>query len=265
MDTEAVLRLLRDVADEVVNPRFRSLSAGDIDEKGPGDLVTTADREAERLITRALHAAYPGAVILGEETYAGRPALLAEFWAADHAFTVDPVDGTKNFVHGSPDHAVMVGEVKGGEAVRGWIWQPQHERAYVAELGGGAWCNGERLVRPPLPPREEWRGVTSRRKWLGRSLAEGLRPLELTWVSCGIDYPHLAEGDADYVVYGRANPWDHVPGGLVLTEAGGFLGTGSADAYGPHDRGADGGPPRLLVAAGDRAAYDEVVGLLSPP
>ena len=35
-----MLRLLQDVAEEVVNPRFRSLSSGEIDEKGPGDLVT---------------------------------------------------------------------------------------------------------------------------------------------------------------------------------------------------------------------------------
>src|SRR3954468_18029039 len=110
VDTEAVLRLLQDVAEEVVNPRFRSLSSGEIHEKGPGDLVTAADREAEQLITAALRAAYPDAVILGEEAYAGRSALLHEFWAADHAFTVDPVDGTKNFVAGSRDHAVMVGE-----------------------------------------------------------------------------------------------------------------------------------------------------------
>src|SRR3982751_2625492 len=132
---------MQEVAEEVVNPRFRSLSSGQIDEKGPGDLVTVADREAEELITARLRAAYPGAVILGEEAYACRPALLAQFWACEHAFTVDPVDGTKNFVHGSPDHAVMVGEVRGGEAVRGWIWQPQHERAYVAERGAGAWRN----------------------------------------------------------------------------------------------------------------------------
>jgi len=263
VDTEAVLRLLQEVAEEVVNPRFRSLSSGEVHEKGPGDLVTDADREAEELIAAALHAAYPDATILGEETYAGRRALLRDFWAADHAFTVDPVDGTKNFVHGSPDHAVMVGEVKAGEAVRGWIWQPQHEKAYVAELGGGAWCNGERVVRPPTPERSELRGVTSRRKWLHRALAHDLRPMELTWVSCGVDYPHLAEGDADYIVYGRANPWDHVPGGLILTEAGGYLGTEFGGPYRPtDDHDIEGAVPRVLVAAADRATYEAIVRLV---
>ncbi len=263
MDTEAVLRLMQDVAAEVIDIRFRSLAAHEIDEKGPGDLVTQADTEAERLLTDALRAAYPDAVILGEEAYAERRELMAEFWAADHAFTVDPVDGTKNFVHGSPDHAVMVGEVKGGETVRGWIWQPQHRTSYVAEKGGGAWRDGVRLERPESPGRDAWRGVTSRRKWLGRSLGDGLRPLELTWVSCGIDYPHLVQGDADYVIYGRANPWDHVPGGLLLTEAGGFLGTFDGEPYRPgDDHEIDGKAPRGLLAAGDRATYDAILPLL---
>jgi fructose-1,6-bisphosphatase/inositol monophosphatase family enzyme len=90
VDTEAVLRLLQDVAEQVVNPRFRSLSSGEVDEKGPGDLVTAADREAEELITAALRSAYPDAVVLGEETYADQRGLMQDFWAADHAMTVVP-------------------------------------------------------------------------------------------------------------------------------------------------------------------------------
>ena len=79
MDTEAVLALLVDVAEEVINPRFRSLAAHEVDEKNPGDLVTVADHESERLITDALRAAYPDAVVLGEEAYAGDAALLTAF------------------------------------------------------------------------------------------------------------------------------------------------------------------------------------------
>ncbi len=84
--------------------------------------------------------------MLGEEAYAADDSLMDRFLAADHAFTVDPVDGTKNFVKGSKDHAVMASEVRGGEVVRGWIWQPQHQTAYVAELGAGAWRDGVRLT-----------------------------------------------------------------------------------------------------------------------
>ena len=151
LSTEAVLELLQSVADEVIRRASARCSESQIDEKKPGDLVTVADREAEELITRALLDAYPDAVVLGEEAYAGDADLLPRFRAADHGFTVDPVDGTKNFVHGSPDYAVMVSEVVDGETVRGWIWQPEHETAWVAELGGRR--TPQRRAGPPRARR----------------------------------------------------------------------------------------------------------------
>jgi fructose-1,6-bisphosphatase/inositol monophosphatase family enzyme len=254
VETDAVLTLLRDVAEEVITPRFRALADHQIHQKGPGDLVTVADHEAESRITEVLQRAYPDALVLGEEAAAADSSLMARFAAADHAFTLDPVDGTKNFVKGSPDHAVMVAELRGSAVVRSWIWQPQHGRAYVAERGGGAWCNGERLVRPPLG--DELRGVTSRRNWLGRALG-ALRALDLTWVCCGVDYPKVVEGSADYALYRRAKPWDHAPGSLLLTEAGGHVGTFDGSPYRP-----PGEPPIGLITAADRTTYDLVRGLV---
>ena len=260
MQTDEVLGLLKDVADEVINPRFRALAAGEIHEKRPGDLVTDADREAEVLITAAINAAHPEAVVLGEEAFATDPDLLTRYAAADHAFTVDPVDGTKNFVHGSKDHAVMVSETRDGEAVRAWIWQPQHELAYVAERGAGTYrhdADGSRRLTVPEPPTGGLRGRTSRRAWIGQAL-DGLEPMGLTWVSCGIDYPKLVEGAADYILYARAAPWDHVPGSLLLAEAGGTLGTTAGQAYSPRDLA-----PPGLVAAGSHTAYEQVCRALA--
>jgi fructose-1,6-bisphosphatase/inositol monophosphatase family enzyme len=254
VQTDDVLTLLKDVADEVINPRFRALATEQIMEKNPGDLVTVADREAEVLITDVLSGAYPEALVLGEEATAADPALLERFRAADHAFTVDPVDGTKNFVRGSPDHAVMVAELRRGEVTRSWIWQPQHEKAYVAERGAGAWCNCDRLVRPPLAG--ELRGVTARRGWIGRAMGT-LQKLDLTWVCCGVDYPKVVEGAADYALYRKAKPWDHAPGSLLLGEAGGFVGTFDGAAYGPQLDA-----PNGLISAADRATYDVVQGLV---
>jgi fructose-1,6-bisphosphatase/inositol monophosphatase family enzyme len=255
VDTDAVLRLLQEVADEVITPRFRDLASEEVAEKNPGDLVTVADREAESMITKALSAAYPGALVLGEEAQAADPTVEDRFRAADHAFTVDPVDGTRNFVHGSPDHAVMVSEIRSGSVVRAWIWQPQHQLAYVAERGAGTWRNGVRLERPPVGDR--LRGVTSRRSWVGRALGT-LSRLELTWVCCGVDYPKLLEGAADYALYHKSSPWDHAPGSLLLSEAGCFLGTFAGEAYQPQEP-----RPAGLVSAADRTTYDLVQGLLS--
>ena len=145
MDTDAVLTLLQETAETVINPRFRALAEGDISSKThPGDLVTVADREAEVLIARALRAAYPQAMVLGEEEYAGDARLLDAFRAADHAFTVDPVDGTRNFVHGSPDHAVMAAEVAGSVVERDLLDALFTGRAQLTD-------RLERHMSPPLP------------------------------------------------------------------------------------------------------------------
>lgn len=199
MDTDAVLDLVREVVAEHVTPRFGALAAGDVASKRrPGDLVTVADREAEVALSAALRAAHPDALVVGEEAVSETPGLLHGLASAAHAFTVDPVDGTRHFVAGSPDHATMLAELHHGRTVRSWIWQPQHGRAYVAEHGAGAWSDGVRIGSATDP-----------------------RPLRATGTCCGVDYPRLALGQAGWAAYVKKKPWDHLPGGLLLTEAGG--------------------------------------------
>ena len=251
MQTDDVLILLQDVAKEIIKPRFRTLAAEEIAEKNPGDLVTVADREAEVRITDALLRAYPDALVLGEEASADDPGLMARFQAADHAFTVDPVDGTKNFVHGSPDHAVM-----------------------VASLAVETWCgagSGSRSTRSPT-----WRSAgpapgrtaggcpaAARRRpaWshlapgLGRARRVGaLRALDLTWVCCGVDYPKLGRGRGRL----RALPASQALGprtGFAAAHRG-FVGTFDGSPYRPRL------DPLGLIAAADRATYDLVHDLV---
>lgn len=254
MDTDAILALLQEVGEQVVTPRFRSLSAEQVMEKNPGDLVTVADREAEALITARLRSAYPGVLIVGEEDVAGDPALLEAARTAADFFTVDPIDGTKNFVHGSVDHAMMIGEVRGGQAVRSWIWQPAHGTAYVAERGAGAYRDGLRL--PQRTSAEPFDGRTSDRSKIGRT-PTGLPALQLTWVSCGIDYPKLATGECDYVLYRSVMPWDHVPGSLIVAEVGGQVAYLDGVAYDPSE-----GRAPLLAAASEQV-HEQVRGPLA--
>lgn len=242
LSTDAVLDLLREVAATVITPRFRALADGEVMEKQPGDLVTVADREAEKVITARLREAYPTAVVLGEEAFAADHRLLEAYVRAEHAFTVDPVDGTKNFVHGSPDHAVMVAESHGGQTVRAWVFQPEHGVGWVAERGAGTWRDGERMRTTPVPGDADPRGVTSLWALRGEALG-GMPPLGLSWVCCGVDYPRLIEGAADYIVYSRSNPWDHAPGTLLMTEAGGAALHPDGTPYGPRST-----RPGLVVA-----------------
>lgn len=221
MQTEEVLELLVDVAERVINPRFQALSGGEVDQKTPGDFVTIADREAEQLITAELTSRYPGVLIVGEEAAHERPVMIAGLADAEHAFTVDPVDGTGNFVRGSAKYAVMVAELRHGSPTRSWIWQPELQRAYVAERGAGCYRDGVRLGAPEV--REPPRGAATKRNWrrLDAEAQQFTRPY--TNFCAGFDYADLVEGQLDFIYYRNPKPWDHLPGQLMLDEVGGAI------------------------------------------
>lgn len=228
MQTQQISELLADVADRVILPRFGALTTGDIEEKKPGDLVTVADREAEQEIVAALEKLQPGALVFGEEGVFADPRRMDALPSADHAFVIDPVDGTRNFARGRADFAVMVAEVRHGITVRGWIWQPVHARLYVTERGAGVTCNGIALAPPPPSPRQVPVGAT----YLpvpGEEQAD-VKVIR-SWGSCGIDYPKLIAGEVDFLSYRSMFPWDHLAGGLMVTELGGRIATAAGVDY----------------------------------
>ncbi len=156
---EVVEALVREVSESVIEPRFAALGKGDVEEKSVGEIVTVADREAEVLITTRLEEILPGVPVVGEEGCAADPVRLTAL-DADRAWVVDPLDGTANFVAGSPDWAVMVALVANGEVAASWIWQPVARRMYVAERGRRV------LQRVGYTHRDETRGIEAT-AWCG--------------------------------------------------------------------------------------------------
>lgn len=228
--TEAVLEQIQLVIEDVIHPRWRNLAEGEIDEKTPGDLVTVADRESEEVLTEWFAMVAPDALVVGEEAVFADPTRTRGLAEAELAYTVDPVDGTRNFATGSPDYAVMVAEVRRGVTTRSWIVQPEHHRAFVAELGAGATLNGQPLPRLSSDPARG--GMSSRRELRGLELAPGWAPVRETAMCCGIDYPMVALGEADFVGYWNLNPWDHLPGALLIRELGGAVQLLDGSEYG---------------------------------
>lgn len=254
-----MLELIQQVAAQVITPRFRKLASGEVMEKNPGDYVTVADREAEILITDALLADDPDVLVVGEEATASDPMLLNKLEDAQRAFVVDPVDGTKNFVNGRDAHAVMIAELHGGETVRAWVWQPEYQVAYVAERGAGLFRNGVRVTREaPSRDLSALRVLTSRPADEGRAGRLTVGPS--AWC-CGVDYPWLAEGEADAIMYQATKPWDHAPGSLFVEETGGVVRYADGTPY----VAGRAHPGRLVPAADDetwRAVVSEAAHLL---
>ncbi|WP_395298502.1 inositol monophosphatase family protein [Kitasatospora hibisci] len=264
---DRVAEILAEASAEAVEPRFRALTAGEVMEKAPGEVVTIADREAEAIIERRLRDLLPVPVV-GEEAVAADPALARALHSEPAVWLVDPVDGTSNFIAGRPDYAVMASLVRSGQTVASWIWQPSNAVCYTAELGAGAWRNGHRLTRTPAPAvPAEWRGAVKsrflepeqRRRVEANSAAFG----EVTpgRHAAGIEYPELAEGRLDFILYWRTLPWDHAPGSLLVTEAGGVSARLDGSPYRPEAPGCEHG---LLVAA-DRETWERTRAVLLGP
>lgn len=238
--TEQVLAAIREAAETAILPRFRALQDGDIEEKSPGEVVTSADREGEALLTAALRKLRPDAIVIGEEATAANPRLL-DAVDAPAAWLLDPLDGTSNFIAGRPEFAVMVALVQHGVTTHAWVWRPIDGEAWVAERGAGTMRNGER-VSVPASQRSGLRGSV-RTRFLDdehRAFAEASSPRMgaeiLPGSGCaGVDYPEIVLGNQDFVMFRRTLPWDHAPGALLLCEAGGVAGRWGGGDYVPGD------------------------------
>jgi fructose-1,6-bisphosphatase/inositol monophosphatase family enzyme len=259
-----VASAIRSAAEQAIVPRFRSLERSAITEKSPGDWVTDADHQAEELITNALRDIDPGTHVLGEEAAAADPSLLSDAGTHNRAWVLDPLDGTKAFIAGSPDFASMVALVEGDQVTAAWIWQPIHGRMFTAVRGSGAFADGVRLGVPRRPgdAPEAWRGVLRTRYMPGdiRSAAlegfakAGLGSSEVT--ASGVAYPMTATGELTHALYWRTLPWDHAPGTLIAEEVGLSVARLDGSKYRPWDARYG------VLTATDQRVWDVVRGSL---
>lgn len=225
MDTrrlhDDLTHLLRSVAADVVLPSFRSLDADEIHEKAPGDLVTDADRASEARISEGLDGLVDGARIVGEEATAADPSVLDG--AGDGVvWTIDPIDGTRNYAEGRTPFALMVGLAVDGEPVAGWVLDPVTDRLCHAHRGHGAFIDDRRVTARATGTALPRTVVTSRRRRaaLADRVDGALTPTSPVYCA-GAEYPLVVGGEVDAVLFERGLPWDHTPGVVFLTEAGG--------------------------------------------
>lgn len=225
-DPEKVAGLIREAAAAEIMPRFRALADVDIIEKGPGDLVTVADREAERHLTAAFRALLPGSMVVGEEAAHADAGVLDALAGEAPCWIIDPVDGTANFAAGKPLFAVMVALARAGEIVASWIYDPVADSLTVAEAGAGAYTDGVRLSVAAGGQPGALVGATSF-KYFPAELKARARSRVGAFAAthqlrcAGHEYLRIADGRWHFSVYHRMLPWDHAPGHLIHREAGG--------------------------------------------
>ena len=260
--SDRVAAILRETAEEFVIPWWKALQESDVRSKSPGELVTVADEAAEKELTARLCDLFPGVPVVGEEATSADASLTSQL-KGERAWLVDPIDGTTNFVQGGDRWSLMVALVEAGEVSASWIWRPPVGLLYRAERGAGAYCNDRRLQVGEAPGTgASLRGSVFTRFFppeqgeLIRAQAE--RHDEVVEGSCAVyDYPLLAEGGTDFLMFWRTLPWDHAPGSLLAAEAGAIVRRIDGSAYAPSQTNFG------LLPAVSETVRERALGLLS--
>lgn len=236
--------VLEEAADTFILPRFQMLQDHEISSKtNPTDLVTLADIEAEQFLEKVLPDLLPGSVVIGEESVSREDKSLDALADKDQTiWVVDPVDGTYNFVHGRVHFGIMVALVYKGENIGGWIYDVLNKTLVYSMKGEGVYDAGKRVqfkgaqnlkasemdihLSPKFFPAKIRDDIKARRKDfrtshpIGCSAHEYLNILRQKRLAC---------------VYCRLKPWDHLPGTLMVSEAGGYVQKWDNTPYTPQD------------------------------
>lgn len=236
---------------------FREVENLQVSSKGPGDFVTRADREAERIIKEELRGARPNYGWCGEETGTEDGEDPTRRWI------VDPLDGTTNFLHGLPHWAVSIALEHKGEVVAAVVFDPAKDELFTAEKGDGAFVNDKRLRvsgRRDMNSAIFATGVPfGGRGTLPATLKDLARLMPVCagvrrWGSASLDLAYVAAGRYDGYWERGINAWDVAAGWLLVREAGGFV-----EPLRPHEGpGVDAGD---IVAANAQlfAGFAEIV------
>ena len=189
--------------------------------------VTAADRGAEQLLRELIGVAFPHDGVLGEEFGESRGT-------SGFRWILDPVDGTKSFVHGVPLFGTLIGLELGADCVAGVCRMPALDEVVSAARGTGAWWQRGRGA----PQRARVRETCTLREGLFSFTAvelfdqQGRRPaFEALLAACGASrawgdcYGHLlvATGRVDVMADPIMNVWDAAPLLPILQEAGGVF------------------------------------------
>jgi myo-inositol-1(or 4)-monophosphatase len=191
---------------------------------GEVDILTNVDRQCEDAVVDLIRKAHPTHPILAEEG-TGERVEEGPLWI------LDPLDGTKNYVHGLPRFACALAFAWDGVALLGAVYNPVLDELFVAESRRGATLNGA-AIRVSKTVKLESALVASaftvRRRFVPRQFERLERLVRSTQGlrvggCASLDLCDVARGRVDAYFEEGLDPWDTAAGALVVREAGGTV------------------------------------------
>jgi len=233
---EPLLNIAIEAARAAGNTIVRAMNRLDkikITEKRPNDFVTEVDQRVEKDIISIIRKAYPSHAILSEE--------CGELEGDDYQWIIDPIDGTRNFIHGFPHFAVSIAVLHKGKIEHGLIYDPVRQELFTATRGKGAQLNDHRIrvsTRKHLDECLLGTGFayrhTDKIDSLPGQVLQAILPYCADIRRAGaatLDLAYVASGRLDGFWELGLHKWDIAAGILLIKEAGGIV----SDPYGGED------------------------------
>lgn len=232
VDYAKLEEVMRRLALEAGEKIMEIYEADDFDVKVKSDAspVTEADEAADALISAGLRAAFPEVTLVTEEQSASHAAQAETF------LIVDPLDGTKEFIHRRGDFTVNIALVEGGRPTRGVVYAPAKGRLFYTDAVGHT-VEEEGpfdLARPgatrPLSvkaPDNAALLVVASKSHRSPELEEYIARYSVAdskAAGSSLKFCLIASGEADlYPRLGRTMEWDTAAAHAVLAGAGGAV------------------------------------------
>ena len=232
MNYDKLMEVMRRLALEAGDRIMEIYEAAEMDVKLKSDAspVTEADEAADAIISAGLRRAFPDLMLVTEEQSATHGA------SGDTFLIVDPLDGTKEFIHRRGDFTVNIALVEGGVPTRGVVYAPAKERMFFTRADGrsveetGAFDKVEIGKLTPISVSDADNSALmvvaskSHRDQATDDYIARYDVRDMTSAGSSLKFCLVATGEADlYPRLGRTMEWDTAAGHAVLAGAGGTV------------------------------------------
>ena len=200
----------------------------DIKEKpGSANYVTAYDLAVENFLISELSKIFEDARFIGEEHETTHESSIEK----GRCFIIDPIDGTTNFIHGYNHSCISIALLENGRVISGVIYNPYQKELFCADIGQGAYLNGNR-IRVSDRTLSEALVLFGTSPYNPECFESTIKTVERAYKSCrdvrrdgsaALNLAYVAAGRGDVYFEYVLSPWDFAAGSLIVEEAGGVV------------------------------------------
>ena len=232
MDYEKLVSVMRKLSLEAGDKIMQIYGQDDfeVESKSDDSPVTAADKAADAIISDGLRAAFPDVMLVTEEQSATHDTSGKTF------LIVDPLDGTKEFIHRRGDFTVNIALVEDGTPTRGVVYAPAKSRMFFTQADGqtveetGTFDKDTVGALKPISVSDPDNGALmvvaskSHRDQATDDYINKYAVKDMKSAGSSLKFCLIATGEADiYPRLGRTMEWDTAAGHAVLNGAGGAV------------------------------------------